>query len=132
MANYKIVDAEQLDATFTEIADAVRAKTGTNEAMLITDIASKINGIAAGGQDYLEAKIDGTLSEYSNNTITSIVSYAFAYCPSLTSVNFPVCTNIGGHAFYSCRSLTSINFPVCILSIMFLQIISLVSLSYIL
>ena len=38
-----------------------------------------------------------------------IGSYAFAYCSSLTEVNFPACTSIGSYAFRGCRKLLSFN-----------------------
>ena len=58
--------------------------------------------------------IERTLSgSYENSTVTAVGDYAFANCTSLTSVNFPECTNIGGYAFMSCHSLTSVTFPVC-------------------
>jgi len=39
---------------------------------------------------------------------TSIGSYAFNGCTSLTSVDFPACTSIGSYAFLNCSSLTSL------------------------
>ena len=44
---------------------------------------------------------------------TSISSYAFGECSSLTSVSFPACTTIGNYAFLHCSSLTTANFPAC-------------------
>ena len=74
------------------------------------------SGSSSGEVDYSgeDAIITRTISgTYANDRVKSIGSYAFRYCNSLTSVNFPVCTNIGEGAFYSCSSLTSVNFPVC-------------------
>ena len=43
------------------------------------------------------------------NSVTSIGSYAFVYCNSLTSVVIPdSVTSIGDYAFYNCISLTSV------------------------
>ena len=45
-------------------------------------------------------------------SVTSIGSYAFRSCYSLTSVTIPnSVTSIGNEAFYKCSSLTSINIP---------------------
>ena len=49
---------------------------------------------------------------YTNSRVTSIGSYAFQYCSSLTSVSFPKVTSIGEYAFASCDSLTSVSFPL--------------------
>ena len=67
-----------------------------------------------GGSDDSEANdiIDGmitrTITEVSNNRVTSIGNNAFDRCSSLTSVNFPECTSIGKSAFYYCRALTNL------------------------
>ena len=56
--------------------------------------------------------IDRSLSgEYTNETVTSIGSYAFYSCSALTSVSLPVATSIGSNAFYSCSALTSVSLP---------------------
>ena len=57
--------------------------------------------------------IEKTLTEYTNTANTKIGSYTFAYCSSLTTASFPVCTSIGISAFTNCSRLTSISFPVC-------------------
>ena len=52
------------------------------------------------------------------NSVTSIVNGAFYDCSSLTSVNIPnSVTSIGSNAFYNCSSLTSIDIPNSVTSI---------------
>ena len=52
--------------------------------------------------------------------VTSIGSYAFEDCTSLTSVVIPnSVTSIGGVAFYNCTSLTSVVIPNSVTSIEF-------------
>ena len=71
-------------------------------------------GGGSGGDTSVEdGLVTRTLTTCTNDRVTSIGSYAFYYCSSLTSVSFPVCTNINRNAFYSCSSLTSVSFPVC-------------------
>ena len=54
----------------------------------------------------------------SDGSVTSIGSYAFEDCDSLTSITIPgSVTSIGGSAFYSCSSLTSISIPSSVTSI---------------
>lgn len=52
------------------------------------------------------------------NTVTSIGSYAFCNCRSLTSIEIPdSVSSIGNGAFFNCRSLTSIEIPNGVTSI---------------
>ena len=52
------------------------------------------------------------------NSVTSIGDYAFSDCKSLTSVTIPdSVTSIGEHAFYYCESLTSVTIPNSVTSI---------------
>ena len=52
------------------------------------------------------------------DSVTSIGSYAFSYCKSLTSITIPdSVTSIGSYAFENCTSLTSITIPDSVTSI---------------
>ena len=52
------------------------------------------------------------------DSVTSIGSYAFAWCESLTSITIPdSVTSIGDDAFFGCVSLTSITIPDSVTSI---------------
>lgn len=55
----------------------------------------------------------GISGAYANDRVENIGSFAFVYCPSLTSVLFPACTSIEGSAFKNCSGLTSVSFPAC-------------------
>ena len=109
MAEYLIQDT-----TLTGIADAIREKTGGTDPVAVSDMAAQIEGIQAGGggDDVLDTLIDRSITEISSSSATSIGSYAFYSCSSLTTANFPVATSIGTSAFQYCRSLTTANFPV--------------------
>lgn len=50
MANYKVVDADQLDADLASVADSIRAKAGTTGQMAFpADFKSVVDGIQSGG-----------------------------------------------------------------------------------
>lgn len=49
MAYDKVVDSAALDASLTAIADAIRAKAGTSDAMTLDGMAEAIAAISAGG-----------------------------------------------------------------------------------
>ena len=62
------------------------------------------------GEDGL---IAGTLTNYTNDRITSIGRFAFYQWSSLATISFPQCTSIGSCAFSSCQALTTVSFPKC-------------------
>ncbi|MBE5750450.1 MAG: leucine-rich repeat domain-containing protein [Clostridiales bacterium] len=73
---------------------------------------------------YKVTDYNGTLNEvvipsiYQDKPVTSIASYAFNCCVSLTSIQIPnSVTNIGYGAFFNCSSLTSIEIPNGVTSI---------------
>lgn len=109
MAEYLIQDT-----TLTGIADAIREKTGGTDPVAVSDMAAQIEGIQAGGggDDVLDALIDRSITEISSSSATSIGTYAFQSCTSLTTVDFLVATSIGDSAFESCSVLTTVDFPV--------------------
>ena len=56
--------------------------------------------------------VERTVTEYADNRIQNIRSYAFCSCASLTKADFPAVTNVGLYAFASCGSLESANLPL--------------------
>ena len=80
--------------------------TVSNGKATITDCSTSISGAIT---------IPSTLGGY---PVTSIGSFAFEYCRSLTSVSLPdSVTSIGSSAFYGCSKLTSITIPDSVTSI---------------
>jgi hypothetical protein len=55
------------------------------------------------------ALLDGTITEYSSETVTSVGDYAFTSCRVLASVNVPNVKSIGENGFNGCSALTSID-----------------------
>lgn len=70
------------------------------------------NGCNAIIETSTNSLIQGCKNTTIPNSVTSIGSYAFDECTSLTSINIPnSLTSIGSCAFRGCSSLTSINIP---------------------
>lgn len=101
------VEINNQDKTITEngtyTADAGYTGLGTVE----------VNVQAEGGDTTDEdGLITRKLTEYSNDRVTSIGSYAFYSNYSITAVAFPAVSYIDKEAFYNCTRLSNISFPV--------------------
>lgn len=57
------------------------------------------------------ALLDGTIKDYSNESVTIIGKYSFYQCTSLTNVNITNAVSIANNAFSNCTSLKSIRLP---------------------
>lgn len=63
--------------------------------------------------------LEGTITKYTDDTLTEIGTRAFHACSALSMVSVPAVTFIGANAFYGCTSLTELRLmsPVmCVLS----------------
>ena len=102
-------------AALTHTADRIRAKTGGTDP--ITWDAAKGFGDAidaiqeSGGADTLTSRITGSITAYSNDTITTIIGYGFATCGALASVDLPKVKVIKHNAFLDCIKLANLNLP---------------------
>lgn len=101
------------EATLTDIGDAIREKEGSTALIPTSNMASRIRAITGGiGSSVLEdALVTKEITTYSNDKITKIGWYSFAYCENLTSVSFQNVLEVGYEAFYGCSSLISVNLP---------------------
>ena len=100
----------------TAIADAIRAKTNTEDLLSLDEMVGKIDGITAsagGDTDIEDALVSKTIETYTNPRITRLGSVAFAYCSSLRSINLPALTSAGISAFTYCSKLTDVSLPKC-------------------
>ena len=109
----KLIDSAQLESDLTDVADAIRAKTGgTADLQFPADFVSEIGSISGGG----EWTSDGlaNLSEPSGAitlSVTSIGANAFTGKTALTSISGASVTNIGTSALSYCTNLAKIDFP---------------------
>lgn len=66
------------------------------------------------GSEVLDALMNGTISNYTNTTLSDIRSGLFMGCGNLSTINIPECKKVGEYAFYKCSKLTNnIAFPKC-------------------
>ena len=74
----------------------------------IFGVSGTYAGSGGGDTSVEDGLITRTLTSYTNNRVTTIGSYAFYSCTSLTTVSFPNATSIGGYAFCGCYNLKSL------------------------
>ena len=123
MAYDKVVDSTVLNAGLTQIAGAIRAKTGTGSTLTFpSGFVSAIEGLSGGGatEPYIEETYDqnGQLIDAVMHGYTQIRSNAFAYCGGLVSVSgISAITSIGYSAFQNCSNLALTSLPAGITSI---------------
>lgn len=94
--------------------------TGTKEINITTngdttvDVAEyKYAHILANVQsdDTLYKLIRRTITTYSDDSLTSVGTYAFAGCLLLTSINLPNVNDLSKYSFAYCKALTNVDFP---------------------
>lgn len=83
-----------------------------NYAFATVSVAGSGGG-SSEDSETLSAIVDGTISNYSNNTLTEIRAGLFMKCSNLSSVSLPSCTTIKQAAFSECSKLTNVSFPAC-------------------
>ena len=72
-----------------------------------------VNSIDLLGDEIVMSKIiDGTITEFNDNTLTSLYSYAFYKCINLKTVDLPNVTNFGTNVFEYCSMLETVNLPL--------------------
>lgn len=104
--------------TFTDIANAIREKTGSTGLLYPSEMAQNILNIPqGGGEDNLPTFIDGTANfeDYASSirNVSAIKPYAFMSNTTVVNANFPKVEKIGDAAFSYCSNLQTINFPKC-------------------
>lgn len=95
-----------LTGLFTDIADAIRAKTGGTESIVADAFPEAIRNV-----NNEDAFLTRTIKFYNDSEITSIGDYAFYGCSSLSTVNLPNVITIGSSAFRYCTALGAIELP---------------------
>ena len=105
------------DSSLTAVADAIRTKGGTNDALVFPEgFVSAVGNIQTGGSNEVLAKVvDRSITELTADMLegcTQIGSNCFRDCRKLTTVSLPEgVTSISTYAFFQCTALTHIEFP---------------------
>lgn len=104
------------DATPTQEKTITITENGTVE--VTPDEGYALGKVTATAQVYdggtdprVKQIVEGTITEFSDESIIEIAQYTFAYRDFLTSVNCPNVTEINNSCFLQCRNLNAINLP---------------------
>lgn len=107
MAKHYVTDAEM-----AAVAEAIRAKAGTEDKMSFPEgFVEGITNLPSGGDDdRFKALIEGTVTEITlPNDLTKIGAYAFYRYSTLTKCTIPSNVNqVGDYAFEYCTKLASL------------------------
>ena len=95
-------DLEEL--TVTENGEYTPSKDGYSKVT--------VNVAATATDERFKQLVERTITDISDDTVTSVGDYTFQFCSQLTSVNLPLATSVGSSAFYGCNQLTSVNLPL--------------------
>lgn len=116
MAEYALVNIEELEADLIEVGDAIRYKTGITERIPLKRMPGEIRSITGGipnvEDDALRKVIEGGELNLSMDSVSNIRDNAFYRHEGLKTAIFPNCKSIGAYAFDGCP-LMSISFPSC-------------------
>jgi len=79
---------------------AANTKTGESDTTLTDAMQTLVDGYGqGGGDDTMGQYLANTLTNYSNDTITNIPQYGFAYASNLVELSIPNVELIGAYAF---------------------------------
>lgn len=98
----------------TAIADSIRAKTGSEDALTLDEMPVAIESIETGDPNAastVKRLIQRTITDLRDDTVTKVGDFALQHCISLKSVDFPECTTVGDYGFYGCKFLEHVNLP---------------------
>lgn len=82
----------------------------TREEMFLSNVSG--GGTSGTTDERFKQLVEGTITEVSDDTVTSIGDYAFTGLFRLKSINLPLVTSVGKYAFQDCTQLASVNIPL--------------------
>lgn len=98
--------------TLTDIAAAIRAKSGTQEQYRPDQMAAAIEAIPSGSTEMEDLLVErpGTFTEYTNDRVESVGNLVF-YQSTLVAASFKNATSAGSGSFWQSSKLENIAFP---------------------
>lgn len=108
-----MVTADSVKTKLQGLIAKANETTGNSD----TDLTAAVNALVAGfgqvgGDTSIEDSfMEGTLTTYSNDRVTTVGNSVFSGWTSLTDVSFPNVTTVGDSAFQNCTALTEVSFP---------------------
>lgn len=94
-----------LNAVFTDIANAIRDKKGSVDTIKPINMADEILTI---GDTNFKDLVERTITTIDDDTITKVGQYAFYNCKNLTTADLKSATDVFQYAFEGCSSLTTL------------------------
>ena len=80
----------------------------TREEMFLSNVSG--GGTSGTTDERFKQLVERTITDISDDTVTSVGDYTFQFCSQLTSVNLPLATSVGDSAFNSCVQLSCVIF----------------------
>lgn len=100
-----------VETKIRSLISASNAKTGGADATLTDALKTLIDGYGSPDHTVEDSLVTRTITEYSNDRVTNVGSYAFYACKQFTTANFQNVASIGNVAFGYCSILTTVDFP---------------------
>ena len=100
-----------VETKIRSLISASNAKTGGADATLTDALKTLIDGYGSPDHTAEDSLVTGTITEYSNDRVTTIRPYAFYAVKQFTTAKFQNVTSIGTAAFGYCSILTTVDLP---------------------
>ncbi|MBQ3114563.1 MAG: leucine-rich repeat protein [Clostridia bacterium] len=104
--NFEIYSKNSVSGKFTDLANAVREKTGVEKQLSINEMTIEVGNLITA-----EEIIEDKLTDVVNNKATKIKQYLWANSFNITTAKFQNVTNVGAYAFYACAYLRTAELP---------------------
>lgn len=98
------------DSSLAALADAIRAKGRTTQAMTFPDdFVNGVRNMVCAEEVLLISLIDGTCTDLNTEKLTEIGQYTFYYNTALKSVNLPEVLTVGDYGFQQCNKMETVS-----------------------